>query len=155
MRPTLSKRVRSAACILLVDDNRDGVLARRSVLEELGYQVVPAHSVAEALACVDKQSFDLIITDYKMPPSDGLELISTLRGRGMQVPIVLLTGFADSLGLRAESTGADVVMQKSSNEIPNLLRHAKRLLTPPKKPAGTQPVGEPSAKAKARTQGRS
>jgi FixJ family two-component response regulator len=67
---------------------------------------------------------------------NGLELISYLRGRGFLNPIILLTGFAESLGLRADTTGADVVIMKSANEVSNLVRHTKRLLTP-KKPAAS------------------
>ena len=40
MRSVSSQRAPADALILIVDDNRDGVIARRSVLEELGYQVV-------------------------------------------------------------------------------------------------------------------
>jgi len=125
------------ASILLVDDNRDGILARRSVLEELGYQVVTAGCGSDALQIADERTFDLVITDYKMSPMDGLELISNLRGRNVKTPIILLTGFAESLGLRSGNTGADVVIQKSSNEVANLMRHTKRLLSP-RKPASSQ-----------------
>ena len=72
-----------------------------------------------------------------MSPMDGLELIANLRKRGFQKPIILLSGFAETLGMRSENTGADVVIQKSSNEVANLVRYTRRLLTP-KKPAGTQ-----------------
>ena len=130
-------RADAPAVILLVDDNRDGVLARRSLLEELGYQVVSAGCGSDAVELVEKQSFDLVITDYKMSPIDGLELIAKLRERNFRSPIILLTGFADALGLRADSTGADIVVQKSANEVANLLRHTKRLLSPPRKPAGS------------------
>jgi len=138
MRSAPSYRAEAPAVILLVDDNRDGVLARRSVLEELGYQVVPACCGSEALKLVEQQNFDLVITDYKMSPVDGMQLIAQLRERNFRSPIILLTGFADSLGLSSKSTGADVVVQKSANEVANLLRHTKRLLSPPKKPAASQ-----------------
>ena len=138
MRSAPSYRAEAPAVILLVDDNRDGVLARRSVLEELGYKVVPAGCGSDALKLVEQQNFDLIITDYKMTPVDGMQLIAQLRERNFRNPIILLTGFADTLGLNAKSTGADVVVQKSANEIANLLRHTKRLLSPPRKPAGSQ-----------------
>ena len=138
MRIAPSYRASSPALILLVDDNHDGVVARRSVLEELGYRVVPACSGPDALMYVEQQEFDLIITDYKMVPMDGLELISHLRKNEFQKPIILLSGFADSLGLREELTGANVVIQKSANEITQLVRSTKRLLTAPKKPAGSQ-----------------
>ncbi len=131
--------------ILLVDDNLDGVLARQSVLEELGYHVVPAHCGSEALRLAEQQTFDLVITDYKMSPMDGLELIAELRRREFSNPIILLSGFAESIGLKPESTGADSVIQKSSNEISTLLRQTSRLLSP-KKPAA-------SSRAKARARG--
>ena len=137
MRSAPSYRADAPAVILLVDDNRDGVLARRSLLEELGYRVVSAGCGSDALELVEKQNFDLVITDYKMSPINGLELIAKLRERNFRSPIILLTGFADALGLRADSTGADIVMQKSANEVANLLRHTKRLLSPPRKPVGS------------------
>lgn len=136
MRSDLSSRAQTPALILLVDDNQDGVVARRSVLEELGYKVVSAPCGSEALRTVEQQVFDLVITDYKMSPMNGLEFIATLRQRGFRKPIILLSGFAETLGLREETTGADVVIQKSANEITQLVRHTKRLLTP-KKPAGS------------------
>jgi CheY-like chemotaxis protein len=137
MRTAPSQRARTPALILLVDDNLDGVVARRSVLEELGYKVVSADSGYEALKSIEQQTFDLVITDYKMSPMNGLEFIATLRQRGYRVPIILLSGFAESLGFREETSGADAVIQKSANEIAQLLRCTRRLLTPPKKPAGS------------------
>ena len=137
MRSASSLRASTPALILLVDDNRDGVIARRSVLEELGYRVVTAGCGSDALKSIEDGSFDLVITDYRMSPINGLELISGLRKNGYQNPIILLTGFAESLGLRPENTGADVVIMKSANEVANLVRHTKRLLNP-KKPAGVQ-----------------
>ncbi|MCU1292520.1 MAG: response regulator receiver protein [Bryobacterales bacterium] len=149
MRFSRSNPPRNSAMILLVDDNRDGVLARQSVLEELGYQVVPAHCGADALQWVEKQIFDLVITDYKMWPMDGLELIAELRRREFANPIILLSGFVESIGLRPENTGADSVIQKSANEISTLLRQTNRFLNP-KKPAASS-----RTKLRARSAGQS
>lgn len=135
MRSALPNRAPVSASILLVDDNGDGILARRTVLEELGYKVVSAGCGSDALQKVDKQNFDLVITDFKMAPMNGLELIAKLRELRFLNPIILLTGFADSVGLKPENTGADVVIQKSANEVATLVRHAKRLLQAPRKPA--------------------
>ncbi len=146
MRSAPSSRTQIPAIILLVDDNRDGLIARRSVLEELGYQVIPAGSGSDALKRVEEQNFDLVITDYKMSPMDGLELIGKLRERNFKKPIILLSGFADTLGLRPESTGADVVLQKNANEIANLVRHTKRLLNPGRKPPGSLHPSKPKAR---------
>jgi CheY-like chemotaxis protein len=149
MRSSSSNPARNSATILLVDDNRDGVLARQSVLEELGYRVVPAHCGIDALQWVEKQVFDLVITDYKMWPMDGLELIAELRRREFANPIILLSGFVESIGLRPETTGADSVIQKSANEIATLLRQTNRLLSP-KKPAASS-----RSKLRARSAGQS
>ncbi len=135
MRSAPSKRAQFSAVVLLVDDNLDGSLARGSVLSELGYKVLTARCGQEALVLVRSHSVDLIITDYKMDPVNGVEMIACLRAEQRQTPVILLTGFADALGLRPEATGANVVIQKSANELSSLLRHTKRLLQPPRKPA--------------------
>jgi CheY-like chemotaxis protein len=137
MRSASLPRASTPALILLVDDNPDGVMARRSVLEELGYRVITAGCGSDALQSIEESVFDLVITDYRMSPINGLELIARLRKKDFRNPIILLTGFAESLGLRPDNTGADIVIMKSANEVSNLVRHTKRLLNP-KKPPGTQ-----------------
>jgi|GraSoiStandDraft_50_1057286.scaffolds.fasta_scaffold91388_2 CheY-like chemotaxis protein len=148
MRSAASSRAQHSGNILLVDDNRDGVMARRSLLEELGYNVVSADTGSDALQAVERQNFDLIITDYKMSPMNGLQLIETLRNANFKNPIILLTGFAETLGFRTGTTGADVVIQKSANEVATLLRHTNRLLQPPpKKPARSTGRTAPKARS--------
>jgi CheY-like chemotaxis protein len=137
MRSAANRRSPQAT-ILLVDDNADGIAARQSLLEELGYTVVPARCGSDALQLANQQAFDLVITDFRMAPVDGLELISRLRDQSYRNPIILLTGFAENLGLRPESTGADAVIQKNANEIASLVRHTRRLLNTPRKPAQSQ-----------------
>ena len=139
MRSVPPSQAPKPAHILLVDDNRDGVDARRALLQEMGYTIVSAHCGVAALKAVSEQNFDLVITDFKMQPMDGLQLITMLRENKFENPIILLTGFAESLGLNPEETGANVVIQKSSNEVSTLLRHTKRLLQPLRKPAKSQP----------------
>lgn len=137
------------ARILLVDDNANGLAARKSILEELGHKVLTSTSGADALDQFAAHAIDLVVTDYKMPRMDGLELISRLRGQAPGLPIVLLSGFADALGLGEASTGADVVLQKSSNEVSHLVRAVNRLLR--RKPVKKPPLGEPGLKAKRKT----
>jgi CheY-like chemotaxis protein len=117
-----------------VDDHADGLAARRSVLEELGYTVVTARSGPDALEQAGTRAFDLVITDHKMLPMSGVELIARLRQRDFRNPIILLSGFAECLGLSEQATGADLVIQKSANEIARLIRSAQWLLGVPKKP---------------------
>jgi ATP-dependent Lon protease len=126
--------------ILLVDDNKLGLSARKCVLEELGHTIWTAANGVDALEQFASRKFDLVVTDYKMPRMDGLELIAGLRKTSPELPVILISGFVDALGLSEENTGADVVIQKSANEVSHLVRSVGRLLRrkPVKKPAGSE-----------------
>jgi CheY-like chemotaxis protein len=139
------------ARILLVDDNINGLNARKTVLEELGHKIVTATSGSEALELFGRHKFDLVVTDYKMPRMDGLELISRLRKQAAGIPIVLISGFADALGLNEQNTSADTVIQKSNNEVSHLLRAVARLLA--RKPA-PKPAKKPADSAKRTPKGK-
>ena len=122
--------------ILLVDDNANGLSARKSVLEELGYFIQTASSGAEALEHFAASDFHLVVTDYKMPRMDGRELIRQLREQALaarsspckMLGIIMISGYTDALGMDEKSTGADAVIQKSSNEVSHLVRAVSRLL---------------------------
>lgn len=126
--------------LLLVDDNESGLAARKSVLEELGYWITTAIDPVEALSFFGPGMFSIVITDYKMPKMNGPQFIEKLRELDPALPIILISGFADSLGLSEASTGADVVIQKSSNEVSHLVRAVGRLMKrkTPKKPPTSQ-----------------
>ena len=126
--------------ILLIDDNRDGLLVRRLLREELGCRVAVAASADEGLRQFQAQAFDVVVTDYKMPRMDGIELISRIRKINALARVILLSGFVEPLGLNEENTGADAVIAKSATEPAQLTRTIKRLVNrpPARKPPGTQ-----------------
>src|SRR5579875_719794 len=112
MRSAPSLHATKPATILLVDDNAHGLLARGSILQELGYHVVSASGAREALHLVEQQQFDLIVTDYRMPGMDGVAFINILRERNFKNPVILLSGFLAHLGLNEKTSGADLLIQK-------------------------------------------
>jgi CheY-like chemotaxis protein len=128
------------ANILLVDDNRDGLLVRRSLLEEMGYRVQIACDGEAGLSLYESCHFDVVVTDYRMPRMDGKELIRRIRQLNPNAKIILLSGFVDPLGLTEQVTGADVVIAKSFQEAVHLLSWVKRLVNraAPRKPPATQ-----------------
>lgn len=128
MPATATSRALAPARVLLVDDNAAGLKARQMVLEELGYSTVGISCPKQALTLFRKSPFDLVITDYKMPEMNGVELIVLLREKNPELPIILLSGFVDPLGLSEKSTGANVVIMKSANEVSHLIRATNRLL---------------------------
>jgi CheY-like chemotaxis protein len=133
--------------ILLVDDNRDGLLVRRTLLEELSYRVSVARNGEEGLKLFESAHFDVVVTDYRMPRMNGAELIQRIRKLNPNARIILLSGFVEPLGLTEENTGADVVIAKSSNEPAHLTRWVKRLLNRGmRKPPATQKSAPARAK---------
>jgi two-component system response regulator HydG len=136
------------ATILLVDDNPHGLVARRTVLEELGYVIHTSGSGEEALALLEHQNVNIVITDFRMPNMDGVELIARIRKQQQDMPIILLSGFVEPLGLTEQSTGADIVLAKSAGEVGLLIRSVRRLLSRqvPRKPLDV--VRAPASKAR-------
>ena len=150
MKPSKAGGPTKVFRILLVDDNRNGLLARKSVLEEHGYVVHACSAPEDALVEFNDRSYDLIVTDYRMPKMTGAELIEQIRVTHPELPIVLISGVVDVLGLDEKSTGANVVIPKNSTEVTHLLRAVKRLLETqaPKKPVRSQ-AGKASSKKSA------
>jgi signal transduction histidine kinase len=87
------------ARILFVDD--DLLIAGSTVdlLEDLGHQVIEAHSAIEALQLLEGGlAADLLITDHAMPGMTGIELAREVRRQYPRLPILLATGFAELEG---------------------------------------------------------
>jgi DNA-binding NtrC family response regulator len=79
--------------ILVVDDELDVLDFLKMYLESLGWQVTTASSVADALQELDKRRFFLVFSDIAMPDMDGYEFVSTIKKKGMDSKIALMTGF--------------------------------------------------------------
>ena len=78
--------------ILLADDNETIRDAVSGFLEFLGFEVACAINGIEALAVFLESSFDLVLTDLKMPAMDGLNLAGHIKARSPITPVILLTG---------------------------------------------------------------
>jgi signal transduction histidine kinase len=84
--------------ILIVDDHPGKLLSYQSVLDDLGVEIVPARSGKEALQCLLRQDFALILLDVVMPEMDGFETAAMVRQhpRHELTPIIFLTAFSTS-----------------------------------------------------------
>jgi len=99
--------------ILVADD--DEVLRNMLVetIESMGHQVVGVGDGQEALAQIQKQEFDLAITDIRMPKLDGLSFLKKARESRPRLPVVLITGFAQTYSAQAAKyEGADGYLVK-------------------------------------------
>jgi|GEM_PF-384880 len=80
--------------ILLVDDHQDTNNVMRLLLERKGYAVTAAYSVESALRAAARQEFDLLVSDIGLPDGTGIDLIESLRQRGVApVKAIALSGF--------------------------------------------------------------
>jgi CheY-like chemotaxis protein len=120
--------------LLMVDDNKMGLTARKAVFEEIQFRVTAVATPEEALEQAVAAEFDVIVTDFKMTTMTGVDLIHKLRQGGVRAPVVLLSGYVEALGLNEANTGADVVIQKSASELNHLVRAVKALLRRRKPP---------------------
>jgi CheY-like chemotaxis protein len=101
------------------------------ILKEHGYEVETALSGEEAWEIIQKNHFDIVVTDFRMKAMTGLELIQLIRASDSPARIVLLSGFLNGLGMTEQSTGADELVAKSDKEVPELLRAVKKLAAQP------------------------
>ncbi len=111
------------ASILIVDDLSEKLLVFTTVLENLGHELVCAHSGAEALKEILKKEFAAILLDVNMPDIDGFETAALIRKykRSANTPIIFVTSYADEMQtIRGYSLGAvDYIL---SPIVPEILR---------------------------------
>lgn len=101
--------------ILVVEDNEDMLNGIRDILEMSGYQVVTALDGQAALALMEQDRPDLIISDIMMPQMDGYELFSAVRAnpKWLRIPFVFLTAKDQRLDVRlGKQLGADDYLTK-------------------------------------------
>jgi len=82
------------ATILCVDDDASALLVLRATLDAAGHQVIPVNNAEAALKVLSRGGIDLVISDYQMPGRNGLEFLGELSERGIDVPVIMATGYA-------------------------------------------------------------
>ena len=91
--------------MLLVDDEELVRGATADMLRDIGYTVIEVGSATQALSAVRSGlEADVLVSDYLMPGMTGGQLIHELRGAGVQIPALLVTGYAAA----GEDVPADV-----------------------------------------------
>ncbi|MEK7387054.1 MAG: sigma-54 dependent transcriptional regulator [candidate division NC10 bacterium] len=80
--------------VLVVDDEPDMVENCARILKKAGYQCLTATDPRQALAQLDAERPDLLLTDLKMPGMDGMELLRRARELDPALPVILITAFA-------------------------------------------------------------
>jgi signal transduction histidine kinase/DNA-binding response OmpR family regulator len=125
MQPSVDVKAEN---ILLIDDLPENLLVYRTILEELGQNLIVAHSGEEALKLVLKQDFAVILLDVNMPFMDGFETASLIRRRrkSSRTPIIFLTAFTDEVGM-IQSYASGAVDYLPTPVVPEVLKAKVRV----------------------------
>ncbi len=100
--------MKDAGRILVVDDSRETIEVLRRNLETEGYAVAAAASAVEAIKLLEGGPVDLVITDYRMPGIDGMDLIRHVTENFRDLPVVMITGYG-SIGHAVDAVKAGAV----------------------------------------------
>ena len=120
--------------LLVVDDALTVRELQRTILERAGFDVTVASDGIEALAHLENETFDLVLTDVEMPRMDGFELTEHIRNHPTlaNLAVLIVTSLAsDADRERGMSVGADGYIVKSSFDEQSLLAAVDRLVGAP------------------------
>ena len=120
----------SEGSILIVDDEygvRSGI---RTILEMDGYEVGEAGDGAAALEALKERDYDVALLDYRLPDTDGLSLLQTMKQRGCEAMVCMITAYANiDTAIAATRQGVDFFLPKPFSPddlegvVATLLRH--------------------------------
>jgi two-component system, sporulation sensor kinase E len=119
--------------ILLVDDSDDDVALFRHLLAhalpESPFHLTHATAIAPALEQLQQASYDVLFLDYQLGADTGLDLLRQIRRRGLDIPVVLLTGHGDEqVAVEAMRSGACDYLVKGKLDAPTLQRTLRFVL---------------------------
>jgi PAS domain S-box-containing protein len=95
LSPSQQRKELAPLTILAVDDDALVLTNTVEMLKDLGHHVLSAQSGIDALKLLKRTSVDLVITDHAMPHMTGAQFIAEVRARGLHVPIIVATGYAE------------------------------------------------------------
>ncbi|MCZ4407442.1 sigma-54 dependent transcriptional regulator [Cryomorphaceae bacterium 1068] len=81
--------------ILVIDDEVDICLLLKRFLERKGFIVTTVHKGSDGLKAVSKTAFDLVISDFRLPDYNGLDLLKEMKALRPAVPFIIITGYSD------------------------------------------------------------
>jgi len=123
--------------VLVIDDEPDLLELLELTLSRMGLDTERASTVAEAIAQLDRESFDLCLTDMRLPDGEGLRVVEHIHQRGLDVPVAVITAFGSAENaVAALKAGAFDYLAKPV-ALEQLRALVKQALKVPDKPAGT------------------
>lgn len=102
--------------VLLTEDNLAAALAVKAALVRLGCVVDHAKTGEEAIQLIGEKSYDIVFMDVGLPDMNGFEVSQVIRQRGIETPIIALTGHADKYSLCIDAGMQDTLLKPAQSE---------------------------------------
>jgi two-component system, NtrC family, nitrogen regulation response regulator NtrX len=144
--------------ILLIDDEAAIRSALKEILEYESYEVKEAEDGPSGIKWIEKEEFDLVFCDIKMPRMDGLEVLEKIKEKNSEIPVVMMTGHGTvETAVESLKKGAFDFIQKpldlnrilvtvrNATDVKALVQETKILRKKVHKVLGTEIVGESDA----------
>lgn len=127
--------------VLVVDDDPTFCLMLKALLENNGFTVKEVFNAESGLKALGQAAFDLVLTDFRLPDKDGIQLLNEIRKSWPGLPVILMTRYAEiRTAVNAIKLGAFEYVTKPVNPDELLLTIRKALeLNVPGKPAEAAP----------------
>jgi len=100
-------------CVLLIDDSRTAQAALRRGLEDAGFEVLIASDAFEAMEILSHRRCAIVLADYQLPGTNGLDLLAALRAAYPDEPLILYSAsMTPELARQARDFGVAAVLEK-------------------------------------------
>ena len=113
--------------ILIVEDDITFSLMLTTWLSKKGFTVKSVSSVADAKRKIEEETFDLVLSDLRLPDSDGIDLLKWMKNNHLSLPLIMMTGYAEiQTAVQAMKSGASDYIAKPLNpeELLNKIRES-------------------------------
>ncbi|MCR6508511.1 sigma-54 dependent transcriptional regulator [Bacteroides sp. KH569_7] len=130
--------------ILIVEDDITYGMMLKTWLGKKGFQVTSASSIARAQKHIESGTVDLILSDLRLPDKDGIDLLKWLGERNLQIPLIIMTGYADiQSAVQSMKLGACDYIAKPINpdELLKKIEEAQKMRTGHSSSKGTPAKG--------------
>lgn len=105
-----------AHTILIIDDDPTFCLMLKSFLSKKGMSVTTSFSGEDALSNIANHRYDIILSDYRLPDTDGMEILQRIRKQYSHLPVIIMTSYADiRIAVKAIKNGAFEYVTKPVN----------------------------------------
>jgi len=101
------------ARILCVDDESHAAKLKCIILETAGHQATPATSASEAIALIESNRYDVVVTDWRLRDASGRDIVVAVR-KTSDTPVVVISGYVNE-AFQAPDPLADYYLEKPVN----------------------------------------